>query len=428
MKKTLGFTILAMMAACTQVPEKVMQYTIEQFFDNLSIGGGSFSADETRLLVTSNQTGIYNVFALKLDGSGEEQLTFSEEESFFAVSFFPEDDRFLYSADQGGDENAHIYMQDPDGQVTDLTPWEGSTSQFAGWSRDFQYLYLVSNKRDPRFFDLYKMDLENFESDMIYENMENLSPSAISNTGRYLALTRDLTTSDNEMYLLDLSTGNLQHISEHEGDATYSPADFSLDDEYLFYLTNEGSEFTYLSSYHLETGKKELVYKADWDLFYAYFSFHEKYQVIGINEDAKTVVKVFETGSGAEVEMPDFGNRDISGVSISRSEKLIRLAAGSGTSPTDLYLHQFGEEDFTRLTHSLNEEIHEADLVTGEVIRYPSFDGLEIPGILYKPHEASARNQVPALLQIHGGPGGQSRLGLILLAASCEESSINCLF
>jgi dipeptidyl aminopeptidase/acylaminoacyl peptidase len=109
--------------------------------------------------------------------------------------------------------------------------------------------------------------------------------------------------------------------------------------------------------------------------------------------------------------MPDFGNRDISGVSISRSEKLIRLAAGSSTSPTDLYMHQFGETDFTRLTHSLNKEINENDLVAGEVIRYPSFDGLDIPAILYKPHEASVRNKVPALLLIHGGPGGQSRLG-----------------
>ncbi len=411
MKKIPGLIVLAMMVACTQQPVEVTRYTIEQFFDNLSIGGGSFSADESKLLVTSNQSGIYNVYALNVDGSGEQQLTFSEEESFFANSYFPEDDRFLYSADKGGDENSHLYMQEPDGTVTDLTPWEGSTSQFGGWTRDFKYLYLVSNKRDPRFFDMYKMDLENFEPVMIYENTDNLTPSIISNTGRYMALTRELTTSNSEMYLMDLTTGDLRHISEHEGDATFSPADFSLDDQYLYYLSNEGSEFTYLSSYHLESGEKETVFEADWDVSYAYFSFNEKYKVIGINEDAKNVVKVFDTVTGEEVDMPDFGNRDISGVSISRSENLIRLNAGSATSPGDLYMHQFGEEGFTRLTHTLNKEINEADLVAGEVIRYPSYDGLEIPAILYKPHEATTKNQVPALLWIHGGPGGQSRLG-----------------
>jgi len=403
--------IMAFMVGCTEKPIEVNRYTIEQFYDNLSIGGGSFSADESRLLVSSNQSGIYNVYALNVDGSGEQQLTFSEEESFFAESYFPEDDRFLYSADKGGDENNHLYMQEPDGTVSDLTPWEGATSQFGGWTRDFKYLYLISNKRDPRFFDVYKMDLENFEPFMIYENTENLTPAGFSNTGRFLTLTRDLTTSNNEMYLLDLNSGEIKHISEHEGDATYSPADFSLDDQYLYYLSNEDNEFTYLSSYHIETEEKLKVYEADWDVSYAYFSFNAKYQVIGINEDAKTVVKVFDTASGEEVSMPDFGNRDISGVSISRSEKLIRLAAGSPTSPGDLYMHQFGENDFTRLTHSLNKEINEADLVAGEVIRYPSYDGLEIPAILYKPHQATQKYQVPALLWIHGGPGGQSRMG-----------------
>jgi len=415
MKKIPGLLILAIIVAslvgCTEKPIEVDRYTIEQFYDNLSIGGGSFSSDETKLLVSSNQSGIYNVFSLKVDGSGEQQLTFSEEESFFAESYFPEDDRFLYSADKGGNENNHLYMQEPDGTVTDLTPWEGATSQFGGWSRDFKYFYLASNKRDPRFFDMYKMDLENFDPVLIYENKENLTPASISNTERYLTLTQNLTTSNNEMYLMDLNSGEIKHISEHEGNATYSPADFSLDDQYLYYLSNEGSEFTYLSSYNLETGEKLTVFDADWDVSYAYFSFNAKYQVIGINEDAKTVVKVFDAASGEAVTMPDFGDRDISGVSISRSEKLIRLAAGSGTSPGDLYMHLFGEDTFTRLTHSLNEEINEADLVAGEVIRYPSYDGLEIPAILYKPHGASSKNKVPALLQIHGGPGGQSRLG-----------------
>ena len=411
MKKLFGFLALAMMVACSQPPAEVTRYSIEQFYDNLSIFGGSFSADETRLLATSNQTGIYNVFALNVDGSGKEQLTFSEQESFFGVSWFPEDDRFLYSADQGGNEVSHIYMQEPGGTVTDLTPWEGAVSQFGGWTRDFKHFYVISNKRDPQFFDMYKMDIEKFDAELIYENKENLTPGLISHDEKFMVLTRDITTSNNEMFLLDLQTGEIKHISEHEGDATYSPADFTLDDQYLYYLTNEGSEFNYVATYHMETGDKEVFFKSDWDVSYAYFSFNGKYQVIGINEDAKNVVKVMIAETGEAVQMPDFGNRDISGVSISRSEELIRLAAGSPTSPGDLYMHTFGEDGFVRLTQSLNSEISEADLVAGEVIRYTSYDGLEIPAILYTPKEASAKNKVPALLQIHGGPGGQSRLG-----------------
>jgi Tol biopolymer transport system component len=96
MRKYPGLIILALLVGCSKAPVEITHYTIEQFFDNLSIGGGSFSADETKLLVSSNQTGIYNVFAIQVDGSGEQQLTFSDSSSIFAISYFPEDDRFLY--------------------------------------------------------------------------------------------------------------------------------------------------------------------------------------------------------------------------------------------------------------------------------------------------------------------------------------------
>jgi len=411
MKKIPIIVSMAMLFACAPSSRDVTQYTIEQFLDNLSIGGGSFSADETKLLVTSNQTGIYNVFALNVDGSGEEQLTFSEGDYRAAISYFPEDDRFLFSSDQGGNEINHVYMQEPDGTVTDLTPWEGAVSSFGGWARDLKSFYIVSNRRDPRFFDLYNIDLESLEPEMIYENKEGLDPDLISNTGRYMVLTQSLTTSNNEMYLLDLSTGEIKHISEHEGDATYYSTDFSLDDKVLYILTNEGGEYTYLTSYDLESGKKEVMYETGWDLMYAYFSYNHKYQVIGINEDAKTVVKVMEVATGNEVDMPDFEGGDISGVSISRSEQKIRLSVGSSTSPGDMYVYNFEDGNLQQLTNTLNPEINKADLVDGEVIRYPSFDGLEIPAILYKPHQASSTNKVPVLLWIHGGPGGQSRLG-----------------
>jgi len=411
MRNTIIFISMAMLAACVPASRDVPQYTIEQFLDNLSIGGGSFSADESRLLVTSNQTGIYNVFALNVDGSGEEQLTYSDSDYRAAISYFPEDDRFLFASDQGGNEIRHVYMQEPDGTVTDLTPWEGAVSMFGGWARDLQRFYLVSNRRDPRFFDLYEVPLETLEPEMIYENKEGFDPELISNTGRYVVLTRTLTTSNNEMYLLDLESGEIKHISQHEGDATYYSSDFSLDDRVLYILTNEGSEYTYLSSYNLGTGEKEVVYETGWDLMYANYSYNHTYQVIGINEDAKTVVKMIEVASGKEVDMPDFEGGDISGVSISRSEQKIRLSVGSSTSPGNIYVYTLEDRNLQQLTNTLNPEINEADLVAGEVIRYTSFDGLEIPAILYKPQQASKKNKVPVLLWIHGGPGGQSRLG-----------------
>ena len=83
----------------------------------------------------------------------------------------------------------------------------------------------------------------------------------------------------------------------------------------------------------------------------------------------------------------------------------------SDTSPADAYVVDLEEGRSTRLTTALNPEVREADLVASEVVCYKSFDGLEIPSILYKPHGASASQKVAALVMVHGGPGGQSRTG-----------------
>ena len=69
-------------------------------------------------------------------------------------------------------------------------------------------------------------------------------------------------------------------VSEHEGDATYSPQFFSLDNQFLYYLTDEGSDFVYLAKRDLGSGEVTKEYETDWDVWYAYDSWNEKYRVI----------------------------------------------------------------------------------------------------------------------------------------------------
>jgi dipeptidyl aminopeptidase/acylaminoacyl peptidase len=84
-------------------------------------------------------------------------------------------------------------------------------------------------------------------------------------------------------------------------------------------------------------------------------------------------------------------------------------------TPSDLFVADVGGEP-RRLTSSLSPKIDRAHLVDGKVQRFESADGVEIPGILYRPHDASAERKAPALVMVHGGPGGQARLGYNFLA------------
>jgi dipeptidyl aminopeptidase/acylaminoacyl peptidase len=100
----------------------------------------------------------------------------------------------------------------------------------------------------------------------------------------------------------------------------------------------------------------------------------------------------------------------ISAADISKSEKMIRLSVGTSASPTNLYVYNLESQKLTKLTNTLNPEIDPDDLMQGQVVRFKSFDGLEIPAIYFQPHNASKANKVPALIDVHGGPGGQSTL------------------
>jgi len=96
---------------------------------------------------------------------------------------------------------------------------------------------------------------------------------------------------------------------------------------------------------------------------------------------------------------------------ISPTETKLLVTAGSSTSPPNLYVYDLGNKELKQLSSTLNKEIDENDLVKGEVVRFKSFDGKEIPAIYYKPLQASKENKVGALVWVHGGPGGQSRIG-----------------
>lgn len=389
--------------------KEIKAYTIEQFYANTQISGCSFSHDETKLLISSNVTGIHNVYAQHIDGSQLDTLTQSEKESFWALSFFPNDDRVIFTADQGGNEINHIYLREINGDIKDLTPDAEAKASFNGWSKDEKSFYYTSNKRDPRFFDLYEMDIASFKSTLLYENKEGYNLNDISDNKQFIVLSQSITNSINDLFVYDRNKKALTKINgaiESSNDAQ----GFSLDNKFLYFTTDEGSEFAYLKKYDLENKTSEKVFETKWDVIYASHSFNETYRVIGINEDAKTAIKITNLKTGKDVKLPEIKGGDITSVNISKSEKLMRLTVGSSSKPSDIYVYNFETEELKKLTNSLNPEINPEDLVDGEVIRFKSFDGLEIPSLLYKPKTAAANNKVPVMLMIHGGPGGQSRL------------------
>ena len=405
-------TLSILFICCQQnVDSNLKVYKIEDFFNNVSISGGYFSTDEEKIIYSSNQNGIFNIYETNIQTGKINQLTTSNKESFFVRAYVPNSNNFIYTADNGGNEINHLFLKKGDQTAIDLTPNENEKSVFYKWSNDNEFLYYLSNKRDARYFDLYKMKIGEWIPEIVYKNKDNFSLADISNDERYLLLSKSITTSENEFFLFDVIENERIEISSLPG--SYSSAGFSNDNKSFFYITDINKEFSYLNKYNIKSNESLVLYETDWDIMYSYFSKNEKYRIIGVNEDGKNSVKIIEVDSNLPIKLPSFNNEDITSVSFSESEEKIRLSVGSSKMPNDLFVYDIEDETLKKITNSLNPEIDSNNLVNAKVVRYKSFDGLEIPAIYYKPLNASKENKVPALIWVHGGPEDSLELDLI---------------
>jgi dipeptidyl aminopeptidase/acylaminoacyl peptidase len=391
---------------------RIKQYTIEQFMKSTRIAGASFSPDESRIYFSSNQTGIFNVFSAPAAGGEARPITHSKKESAFLVSAFPHDERILFQQDRGGDENSHLFVREADGNERDLTPGEKVKSAFYGWQHDGKAFFFGTNERDAKAFDVYRMDAAKLQRAQIYRAEDpSLAVTSVSQDGRYVALHKPNTTVDSDLYIWDAQTAQRRHISPHKGQATYDFAGFDWPVKNAYLKTNDGREFSALAKLDLASGKSTVIESPDWDVMFSVLSKNGRYRVTAVNEDARTRIKVVENATGKELKLPELGDGDITAVKISDSEKKMAFHLNGDRSPSDLFVLDIGSGKVSRITRALNPEIDPATLVESTVVRFKSFDGLQIPNVLFKPHQATRASKAPALVWVHGGPGGQTRKG-----------------
>jgi dipeptidyl aminopeptidase/acylaminoacyl peptidase len=395
-------------------PAAVPQYTIEQFLATTTWRGAWFSPDGETLLASGDSTGVANAYAIPLAGGAPRQLTDSKVNAVSVAGYFPTGGRILYASDQGGNEQTHLFVRDAGGATRDLTPGDKLKADFASWAPDDRGFFYTSNERDPQYFDLYEMAVDGYQRTLLYRNDGGFEIGPISRDRRYVALLKAESTADSDIYLYDRSTSQLRNLTAHQGEVANVPQDFSPDGSSLYYTTDEGAEFAHLMRYDLASGKRAEVLRSDWDVTGAGFSRDGRFLEVAINRDAATEVRLFAEPGMRPVKLPELPDADITGLSFSRDGKRLAFYAESSRSPRNLYVIDVADLAHgapRQLTRALAPEIDPAALVPARVVRFKSYDGVEVPGLLYQPKTASREHPVAVLVWVHGGPGGQSRVG-----------------
>jgi dipeptidyl aminopeptidase/acylaminoacyl peptidase len=406
--------LLAAVAACSPrggPPPRpsVARHSVADFYKNAEYSGVSFSADGSRILVSSNRSGVWNAYAIPVASGEPEALTHSTTDSIVTDSYFPGDDRVLYSSDEGGNELSHVFVRSPDGSTKDLTPGKKLKASFLCWSDDDRSFFLLSNERDERYFDVYEYATDGYARKLSYRNTEGMEPTAVSRDKRYLALDKPRTTNDSNVWLVDRRTGKKTLVTAHEGDVSNSAADFSPDGTKLLLISDAGREFASLRSYDVATGQQTPLLEPEWDVLGARYSKSGRYLVVWINEDAAMTSRLYDAATLREVPLPGMPPGVVRSLTLSRDDKTVAFYSSDGSAPDDLYAGALGQTP-KRLTNALNPAIERDDLVVPTRVRFESYDGLEVPGLLYKPLDATTSSKAPALVKVHGGPGSQAQV------------------
>lgn len=413
-------------------------YDAKVFFDSVTYrlgaaGGHAFSHDGNELIVSSDQSGVFNAYALNIDDKTTQPLSSSDNNAVFAVSWFPHDGRALLTGDVGGNEHNSVYVREADGTLTDLMPpgdyevaGQGSGLRFERWRADGEAFFLTSTERDPQVADLYRYDAETYERERVFQNSRDLPfPTRgfnVSPDGKWLALDFHHTRYDFDIYLVNLEQPDAAPelvLTSDGSEVVHRGMGFTPDSSKLIYGTDKDGEFLQAWTYDVDSGKQAQLLATEWDITSTRTNVESGishapgggYRVEIVNADGSNQFTVIDAERGEPMDLAFLPEGEISNPRFSADGKRLAVQMERDTRPTELVLVDLAERRAERLTEALNPGIDERDLVESEVVRFASHDGVEIPGLLYRPKQSSADAPVPAMVWIHGGPGGQSRKG-----------------
>ncbi len=349
---------------------------------------------ERHVLVQSNLTGTMQLYRAPLGGGELEQLT--DEDEPVTGQYVPGSDRILVSVDAGGNERQQLYLLEPGGRPEPLAV----DPEFVHWepclTRDGRLLAYSCNRRNGVDFDVFVRDLASGEEHAVFAPGGMCLAAGFSPDGRQVAV-EQLTerSGDNDLYLVDLVSGESEHISSHDDEAYFGRPAWA--GGALFVSTSTGRDLRAIAR-RGESGW-ETVVESDWDLECSSDP-AGRWLLVEHNEDGYSRLELRDPVSLAILaEVPLPGRGVVAGAAFSPDGRVLAYHFTSPLEPGDVWLYDTESGENGRLTQS---HAGVDGLVEPALRRFESFDGESVPVFVYGNHG-------PVVIWIHGGPEAQLR-------------------
>ncbi len=385
-----------------------MTFPIERYLNIRAAHSPTWNAAGTHIAFLTNITGFPQVWQVPREGGWPDPLTFRPDRITFAA-YSPTGERLIFGEDAGGNERTQFYLLEPGRPEIPLTQAPRVFHVWGDWAPDGERIAYASNARHPRYFDVYLMDVRTRESTRVWTSDETTHALRFSPDGRYLLLQRNNTNLDNDLFLLDLTTGKRRHLTPHTDEAHYAFPHFTPDGRSLYLLSNQDREFKAVLRLDLDTGQWHTHDAREWDATLLALSHDGRWLAYTYNENGTSDLVVEDLHTGERLEITGLPTGVVEDLAFMPRGPHLALTHNGPRHTHDVWIVDLGTGACTPVTHSSLAGIPRDHFVDPQPVRYPSFDGLSIPAFLYMPQNLPPGHKPPVVMYVHGGPESQYR-------------------
>jgi dipeptidyl aminopeptidase/acylaminoacyl peptidase len=374
----------------------------------------SWHPTRREMLISTRFGDTPQIHLVKMPGGARTQLTFFPERVSGALFRPKTGDSFVFGKDVGGNEFFQLYRYDiATGDVTLLTDGKSRNTDPL-WSHDGTRLVYGSTRRNGRDVDIYTVNPSDPKTDRPLIQLEGGGWTALdwSPDDKQILVLEEISANESYLWLADSSTGDKKLLTPKGGAEKihYGGGEFSKDGKGVYTTTDRDSEFHRLAYVDLATGKHEyLTDQIKWDVDEFDLSPDGKTVAFVANEDGIGRLHLMDTKTRKEKTAPNLPVGVVGGLQWHQNSRDLGFTLNTARSTSDVYSLDTRTGLVERWTQSETGGLNTENFSEAQLVRWPSFDGRDISGFLYMPPAGKFTGPRPVIINIHGGPEGQSR-------------------
>jgi dipeptidyl aminopeptidase/acylaminoacyl peptidase len=389
---------------------------VARYLNVRSAAGAQLSPDGQHLLYLTSTSGMPQLWVAPVRAGGPaapRQITFGANRVQWA-RWSPDGRWIAYGTDRGGNERTQFFLLSPDGtRERELTPADDRFRLFSGWSPRGRRIAYTSNERNGTDFDLYLLDLDADgrpgRPRMVMRGAGNLSVGAWRPDGEAVLIGQGRGEADNDLLLLDLRTRRLDTLFAPRQMSAYRSARWTPDGAGFYVATNHERDFAGLAHVRLPGRALQWVDEPPHDVEAVALSPDGRLLAYAVNEAGFSRLVVRDLQARRERTVAGLPRGVVT--TLEWADRAPRLAIGVSAPgvPGDVWVYDAASAGTFRATESTLAGLDAVSFVAPEAVRFPSFDGETVHGLLYRPRGAAGRP--PVVMMLHGGPTSQARPG-----------------